>query len=50
MRFGQQEIALIARRILERFRLDLEPGYTLDIRQAPTISPRDGLPVRVRAV
>jgi cytochrome P450 len=49
MRFGQQEIALIARRILERFRLDLEPGYRLDIRQAPTISPRDGLPVRVRA-
>jgi len=49
MRFGQAEIALIARRILERFRLDIEPGYELDIRQAPTISPRAGLPVRVRA-
>jgi cytochrome P450 len=49
MRFGQAEIALIARGILERFRLELEPGFTLDIRQAPTISPRDGLPMRVRA-
>jgi cytochrome P450 len=49
MRFGQAEIALIARGILERFRLDLQPGYELNIRQAPTISPRDGLPLHVRA-
>ena len=49
MRFGQAEIALIARGILERFRLELQPGYALDIRQAPTISPRHGLPMRVRA-
>jgi cytochrome P450 len=49
MRFGQAEIALIARGILERFRLELEPGHTLDIRQAPTISPRHGMPMRVRA-
>jgi cytochrome P450 len=49
MRFGQAEIALIARGILERFRLDLQPGYELNIRQAPTISPREGLPLRVRA-
>jgi cytochrome P450 len=49
MRFGQAEIALIARGILERFRLDLEPGHELHIRHAPTISPRDGLPMRVRA-
>jgi len=49
MRFGQAEIALIARGILERFRLELQPGFELDIRQAPTISPRHGLPVRVRA-
>ena len=49
MRFGQAEIALIARGILERFRLELQPGYELNIRQAPTISPRDGLPMRVRA-
>jgi cytochrome P450 len=49
MRFGQAEIALIARGILERFRLDLQPDYDLNIRQAPTISPRNGLPMRVRA-
>jgi cytochrome P450 len=49
MRFGQAEIVIIARRILERFRLELLPGYQLEIRQAPTISPRKGLPMRVRA-
>jgi cytochrome P450 len=48
MRFGQTEIAIIARAILERFRLDLVPGYQLEIRHAPTISPRHGLPMRVR--
>ncbi|QEC47065.1 cytochrome P450 [Baekduia soli] len=49
MRFGQAEIGIIARRILGRFRLDLEPGYVLRVRQSPTIGPRDGLPVRLRA-
>jgi cytochrome P450 len=47
MRFGQTEIAVIARSILERYRLQLEPGYELDIRHAPTISPRQGLPMIV---
>jgi cytochrome P450 len=49
MRFGQAEIDVIARRIRERFRLDVEPGYRLRIRQMPTIGPRDGMPVTVRA-
>ena len=49
MRFGQAEIAIIARAILERYRLDLMPGYELEIRHAPTISPRQGMPMRVRA-
>jgi hypothetical protein len=40
---------VIARAILERFRLELEPGYELRIRHAPTISPRHGLPMRVAA-
>lgn len=48
MRFGQAEIAIIARAILERFRLELLPGFQLAIRHAPTISPKQGLPVRVR--
>jgi cytochrome P450 len=49
MRFGLAEVAIIARAILERHRLELLPGYELRIRHAPTISPRDGLPMRVRA-
>jgi cytochrome P450 len=49
MRFGQAEIGIIARAILERFRLELLPGFELEIRQAPTISPRQGLPMLVRA-
>jgi cytochrome P450 len=49
MRFGQAEIGIIARAILERFRLDLLPGFELEIRHAPTISPRPGLPLRVRS-
>jgi cytochrome P450 len=48
MRFGQAEIAIIARALLERFRLELQPGYELSIRHAPTISPRAGLPMVVR--
>ncbi len=49
MRFAQAEIDVIARRILERFRLELDPGYTLAIRQMPTISPKHGMPMTVRA-
>jgi cytochrome P450 len=49
MRFGQQEIRLIARRILRDFRLELAPGHRLKIRQTPTLGPAGGLPVRIRA-
>lgn len=49
MRFGQAEIEVIARAIRERFVLDLVPGYELRIRQMPTIGPRDGMPMVVRA-
>ena len=49
MRFGQQEIRLIASRILRDFRLDLPDGHVMGIRQTPTIGPIGGLPVRVRA-
>lgn len=48
MRFGEAEIAVIARTLLERARFELVPGHELAIRTAPTISPRDGLPVTVR--
>ncbi|WP_372790104.1 cytochrome P450 [Paraconexibacter sp.] len=49
MRFGQAEIAVIARALMERFDLDLLPGYHLRTRQMPTIGPVGGLPMRVRA-
>jgi cytochrome P450 len=48
MRFGQLEVKAIASRILSRFRIDLEPGRRMRIRQMPTLSPDRGLPVRVR--
>jgi len=48
MRFGQLEIKTIATLILQRFRLELAPGYRMRIREMPTLSPRDGLPMRMR--
>jgi cytochrome P450 len=50
MRFGQLEVKAIAASILRRFRLDLaDPDLRPSIRQMPTLSPRGGLPVVVRA-
>ena len=50
MRFGQLEVKAIARSILRRFTLDLEDRQLEpSIRQMPTLSPRGGLPVVVRA-
>ena len=49
MRFGQQEIRTIATAILERFDIELVSGYELEVRQMPTIGPKDGLPVVLRA-
>ena len=47
MRFGQAEIGVIAAKILERFRLELAPGY--ELRDPPDADdrPRDGMPVTV---
>ena len=39
---------MIAAAIRERFRLELQPGYELSVRQMPTISPKHGLPVIAR--
>jgi cytochrome P450 len=49
MRFGQLEINAIATTVLQRFRLEPCPGYRLRIREMPTLSPRGGLPMTVRA-
>jgi cytochrome P450 len=48
MRFGEIEVRAIAAAILRSFRLDLEPGWQMRVRQMPTLSPRGGLPMRVR--
>jgi cytochrome P450 len=45
MRFGQLEVRTIATLILGRFALELPAAFELSIRQMPTISPREGLPV-----
>jgi cytochrome P450 len=49
MRFGELEVRAIAAAILRRFRLELEPDWRLRVRQMPTLSPRGGLPMRIRA-
>lgn len=47
MRFGQLEIRAIATLILARFALSLPHDFRLTIRQMPTISPREGLPMSI---
>ena len=47
MRFGQLEVRAIATLILSRFTLSLPEDFRLAIRQMPTISPREGLPMVV---
>jgi cytochrome P450 len=49
MRFGQLEIRMIATLILASVTLTLPEDFELSIRQMPTISPRNGLPMRVHA-
>jgi cytochrome P450 len=49
MRFGQLEIKVIAAALRERFRLERLPGHRLEIRQTPTLGPRRGMPMVIRA-
>jgi cytochrome P450 len=48
-RFGQTEVKLVATKLLQRLQLDSLPGRTMTIRQMPTLSPKGGLKMRVRA-
>jgi cytochrome P450 len=48
MRFGQLEVRTIATLVLSRFALEVPDDFRLSIRQMPTISPAEGLPVIVR--
>jgi cytochrome P450 len=45
-RFGQTEVKLVATMLLQCLRLDALPGRTMTVRQMPTLSPKDGLPMR----
>ncbi len=49
MRFGQLEVRAIATMLLGRVTLSLPSDFALTIRQMPTISPREGLPMEVAA-
>lgn len=48
-RFGQTEVKLVATKLLQRLRVDALPGRTMTIRQMPTLSPRGGLRMRIKA-
>jgi cytochrome P450 len=48
MRFGQLEVKAVAARVLREHRLELPPGHRLEVRQTPTLGPKNGLPMRVR--
>ena len=46
-RFGYTEVHAIAAALVRRFDLELESDHKLTIQQAPTLSPRGGLPMRL---
>ena len=45
MRFGQLEVRAIATLLLSRFSVSLPADFELTLRQMPTLSPKQGLPV-----
>jgi cytochrome P450 len=49
MRFGEMEIRTVLTVLLQRFRMELLPGYRMQIRQAPTIGPKGKLDMAVRS-
>jgi len=49
MRFGQMEVKAVVTALLQRHRLEALPGRTMTVRQMPTLSPRGGLRMTVRA-
>ncbi len=46
-RFGQTEVKLVATKLLQRLRVESLPGRTMTIRQMPTLSPKNGLRMRI---
>ena len=49
MRFGQLEVRTLATEIVRHLSFELQPSFQLSIRQMPTISPKQGLPMIVSA-
>lgn len=49
MRFGQMESRVIATLLLQRYRLELLPGYEMKVRHTATLAPMGGLPMTVAA-
>jgi cytochrome P450 len=49
-RFGALVVKSAAATILQRFTLELKPGYELRVAKLPTLSPEGGLPMTIRAV
>ncbi len=47
-RFGQLVAKTVATTVLQRFRLDVEPGFELEVEKTPTLSPYPGLPMVVK--
>ena len=48
-RLGQTLVKVMATLLLQRVSLELQPGYAMSVRQMPTLSPRGGMPMTVRA-
>ncbi len=48
-RFGQTEVKLVTAMVLQRFLPELLPGHRMKVREAPTLGPEGGLPMRLRA-
>jgi cytochrome P450 len=48
-RFGHLEVKAIATALLQRFVPSPLPGYEIELRRMPTLSPRNGMPIRLRA-
>ncbi|MDQ4048916.1 MAG: cytochrome P450 [Actinomycetota bacterium] len=44
-RLGQSVVKVVSTLLLQRFSPALPPGYELEVRQMPTLSPRGGLPM-----
>jgi cytochrome P450 len=49
-RFGQLVVKAVASSLLQRYDFELAPGYELTVDKLPTLSPRGGLPVVLRAL